>query len=76
MRTLVDDEGENMAVRSFLLLYGGVTGSITIKQMKDHLELSGFDGLWPSWVDDPHVTDLTKAGAQLWIRHLFSLEAK
>lgn len=70
-RKIVDDEGENLAVRMFLVLYGGQTG-ITTQQMRLHLEMAGFKGAWPLWATaDGH---LTKAGAQLWIRHLFSLE--
>jgi hypothetical protein len=37
--------------------------------------MSGFKS-WPAWVDtEPEGAHLTKAGAQLWIRHLFALEA-
>jgi hypothetical protein len=67
-----DAEGENRAVRSFLLLYGqrGTVGG-----MKRHMGMSGFKS-WPAWVDtEPEGAHLTKAGAQLWIRHLFALEA-
>ena len=67
---LVDDEGENQAVRMFLALYGSQAG-ITTKQMRQHLEMAGFDGAWPEWADKER--HLTKAGAQLWIRHLFAL---
>jgi hypothetical protein len=71
MRDLIDDEGENQAVRMFLLLYGGNNGCTT-GLMRYHLKASGFNGLWPEWANkDMH---LTKAGAQLWLRHLFNLE--
>jgi hypothetical protein len=68
-----DAEGENMAVRCFLMLYG--QRSVTVGQMKKNMAMSGFK-FWPAWVDsEPEGAHLTKAGAQLWIRHLFSLEA-
>ena len=68
-----DAEGENKAVRSFLMLYG--QPGLTVGQMKKHMTMSGFKA-WPAWVDtEPHGAHLTKAGAQLWIRHLFALEA-
>jgi hypothetical protein len=69
---MVDDEGENQAVRMFLALYGGQYG-ITAEQMRKHLKMAGFDGAWPDWASN-HNGHLTKAGAQLWIRHLFALE--
>jgi hypothetical protein len=73
-RDLLDDDGENRAVRSFLMLYGGANPKIG--QMRDHLAMSGFDGCWPDWVLQAFPSDhLTKGGAQSWIRHLFSLEA-
>jgi hypothetical protein len=68
-----DAEGENMAVRSFLMFYGQCGG--TVGEMKRHMGMGGFKS-WPAWVDtDPEGAHLTKAGAQLWIRHLFALEA-
>jgi hypothetical protein len=71
-RKLLDDEGENRAVRSFLMVYG--SPGITVGGMKRHMERCGAP-YWPSWVEqqDPAM-HLTKAGAQLWLRHLFSLE--
>ena len=73
---LLDDDGENKAVRWFLAAYGGGC-SKTIGAMKAHLEMSGFDGCWPDWCNTEHPSaHLTKGGAQLWIRHLFSLEAQ
>ena len=72
MKNLIDEEGENRAVRMFLALYGGHSG-VTKEQMRKHLQMSGFDGAWPEWVTT-HDGHLTKGGAQLWIRHLFSLE--
>ena len=69
---LVDDEGENQAVRMFLALYG-VACCATTEKMRKHLKMAGFDGAWPEWANS-HNGHLTKAGAQLWIRHLFNLE--
>ena len=69
---MVDDEGENQAVRMFLALYGGACG-VTVEQMRKHLKMAGFDGAWPEWANSNNG-HLTKAGAQLWIRHLFALE--
>ena len=69
---VVDDEGENQAVRMFLALYGGSCG-VTAEQMRKHLKMAGFDGAWPEWANN-HNGHLTKAGAQLWIRHMFNLE--
>lgn len=69
---LVDDEGENQAVRMFLALYGGACG-VTAEQMRKHLKMAGFDGAWPEWANN-HNGHLTKAGAQLWVRYLFNLE--
>jgi hypothetical protein len=69
----LDAEGENKAVRSFLMLYG--QPGLTVGQMKNHLSTCGFTS-WPGWVENgPAGAHLTKAGAQLWLRHLFSLEA-
>jgi hypothetical protein len=70
-RALVDEDGENRAVRTFLQLYGGTT-SVTTDQMRQHLALSGFEDCWPDWtVQDMH---LTKGGAQDWLSYLFALE--
>ena len=48
---------------------------VTIGKMRKHLEMAGFANAWPLWANnnDGH---LTKAGAQLWLRHLFNLETK
>lgn len=68
---LLDDDGENLAVRAFLSLYG-CTNVPSTDQMRRHLVASGFDECWPDWAaEDQH---LTKGGAQAWIRHLFALE--
>lgn len=71
---LLDDDGENKAVRWFLACYGG-GGNKTIGTMKLHLEMSGFEGCWPEWCNTEHPSQhLTKGGAQLWLRYLFDLE--
>jgi hypothetical protein len=73
MKNLVDPEdGENRAVRTFLMYYGASCG-ITTNKMRRFLSMAGFKGAWPEWANkDMH---LTKSGAQNWIRHLFALEA-
>lgn len=71
---LVDGDGENRAVRTFLMQYS-CDRAITIGQMRDHMELSGWEGMWPEFVTLAHAdTYLTKMGAQSWIRHLIGLE--
>jgi hypothetical protein len=76
-RYLMDEEGENIALRSFLRLYGGYSDAIAISTMREHMELSGWDGCWPDWVSTAKKGEtLTKAGAQLWIRHLIALEKR
>lgn len=69
---LLDDEGENRALRCFLMQYG--VAGLTVGAMKTHLRRCGFP-LWPAWAESQEGQHLTKAGAQLWIRHLLSLEA-
>lgn len=72
-KTLVDDDGENKAVRAFLALYGGQHG-ITVSSMRLHMRMCGWED-HPQWVKDaPSGMHLTKGAAQAWIRHLFSLE--
>ena len=74
MKPLMKDN-ENMAVRCFLMLYGGNCG-VTIEKMRNHMVSSGYP-LWPAWVDTVEDTShLTKFDAQMWIRYLFSLEEK
>lgn len=74
MRDLIDSDGENRAVRSFLALYGTTTG-ISVEYMRTHMRLSGFDKHWPAWVEQKGDGEhLTKGGAQDWLRHLFALE--
>lgn len=71
---LADEDGENMAVRAFLLLYGGQAQGMTVKDMRDHMRRSGFPH-WPAWVDAQPDSHLTKGGAQEWICHLLALAA-
>lgn len=73
MRQLIVD-GENQAIRCFLMLYGGNSG-LTVGQMKNHMASSGYP-LWPDWVADIDfpTKHLTKGAAQDWLRHLFDLE--
>jgi hypothetical protein len=55
------------------MIYG--QPGLTVGQMKKHMAMSGFKS-WPTWVETEHDgAHLTKAGAQLWIRHLFALES-
>lgn len=73
MRDLVDEDGENRAVRTFLqLVYGGTTSSVTTDRMREHLECSGWEEHTPEWAKKNQT--LTKAGVQLWLRFLFGLE--
>ena len=72
MIELMDEDGENLAVRYFLMLYGN--SSVTVADMKEHLDATGYP-LWPTWVEGPGAQGhLTKGGAQDWLRFLFSLE--
>lgn len=70
---LLDTDGENRAVRSFLMQYG--LQGLTVLRMRNHMELSGCHGCWPEWVNDPaNDGHLTKGGAGDWLRYLFALE--
>lgn len=68
--SILDEEGENQAVRCFLRFYG--QPGLTVEQMRKNMQLSGYP-FWPKWVDTT-LGHLTKAGAQLWLRYLFALE--
>ena len=70
---LLDTDGENRALRCFLSLYS--LNIVTVGTMARHMECLGWDN-HPGWVDAADSEHLTKAGAQLWIRYLLSLEAK
>lgn len=75
-RELLDEDGENRAVRTFLMLYGGAE-NVTVGAMRNHMNRSGWRDMVPSSAILAHPdTHLTKAGAQIWIRHLVSLEPK
>jgi hypothetical protein len=70
---LMDHDGENKAIRSFLRYYQNP--EITIVEMRENMDAAGWDGCWPEWVTTAQPgTSLTKASAQAWIRHLISLE--
>lgn len=64
-------DGENRAVRAFLMQYG--LAGLTVEGMKLHMQRCGFP-FWPEWVPEQLSLYLTKAGAQNWLRHLFALE--
>lgn len=75
---LVEEDGENMAVRSFLMLYSG-GASITVGEMRSLMDSCG----WPleycpdfARLGENAHEYLSKAGAQAWLRHLFSFESK
>lgn len=71
---LMRRDGENMAVRCFLMVYG-TSASYTVGQMRKQMDGMGWDGCWPDWVNTEHPdAHLTKAGAQDWLRHLFTME--
>ncbi|MGE8376284.1 MAG: hypothetical protein ACN6N5_13200 [Diaphorobacter nitroreducens] len=70
-RELLDEDGENQAVRTFLMLYG--TG-LTVARMREHMASAGWPQA-PEWATKPEAQGhLTKGGAQDWLRHLFALE--
>ena len=73
---LVDPgDGENRAVRSFLMAYS-CDRALNIDAMRKHMARSGWGGCWPNWVSVAHASNhLTKGGAQSWIRYLFALES-
>lgn len=73
VRDLLDTDGENRAVRSFLMAYS-CERSVSAGVMRNHMRRSGWNGFWPDWVAIHPGLHLTKAGAQLWIRHLFAME--
>lgn len=72
---LLDTDGENKAVRYFLLHWQ--TPQITIGAMCQSLELSGFGAeFWPDFADPLSHAHLNKSAAQAWLRHLFDIELK
>lgn len=77
-RELVDDEGENQALRCFLMQYS-CDRSMTLAAMAKFMLRSGWGSeYWPQFARNPELQGmpLTKAGAQLWIRHLIELERR
>lgn len=71
----MDTDGENLALRIFLLHYQNP--GVTIAAMRNALRRTGFDGCWPDFVENAvEFATLTKGGAQVWIRYLISLEPK
>lgn len=69
---LLDEDGENQAVRTFLMAYG--EPGLTVARMRRHMELAGWPQA-PEWTTKPEAQGhLTKGGAQDWLRHLFALE--
>lgn len=75
MRDLLDAEGENQAVRTFLMQYS-CDRSITVGAMRSHMTRSGWgEEAIPQFARNTYSAEhLTKSGAQIWIRHLFDLE--
>lgn len=71
---ILDADGQNLAVRSFLLMYS-CDRVISMAEMRNHMKMAGWGDMWPDLVSDARGDqNLTKACAQTWIRHLFSLE--
>lgn len=69
---LLADDGENRAVRGFLMLY--CEPGLTVGAMRRHLEQYE-QPHWPEWVENAHHDEhLNKAAAQAWLRYLFELE--
>lgn len=70
---LMDTDGENKAMRSFLRFY--LKPGITIGEMRENLASEGWEGYWPDSIGAADWTStLTKFEAQAWLRHLFNLE--
>lgn len=73
-RDLMDSDGENRALRTFLMQYG--LPGLTVNAMRQHMKRSGWGIEYlPDFAKFGGVEHLTKAGAQIWIRHLLSMEA-
>lgn len=70
-KDLIDTDGENRAVRAFLL--GREVGCKDYEQMRRHMTNSGFDNCWPSEFASLGG-HMSKAAQQMWLRHLFALE--
>lgn len=73
MKKLIEDDGENRAVRGFLL---GLECNIkSSEEMKTHMKRYGTP-YWPEYFNTVKVADLTKFDKQEWLRYLFYLENK
>ena len=72
-KALVDPiDGENQAVRIFLMFYGNP--GLTIGGMASSLRRAGWEHTTPDWAVNLAPQHLTKGAAQAWLRHLFKLE--
>lgn len=72
-KALVDPiDGENQAVRIFLMFYGNP--GLTIGGMASNLHSAGFGHTVPDWALNAGSKHFTKGAAQAWLRHLFKLE--
>lgn len=72
---IIDTDGENKAIRSFLRYY--LKPGISIGEMRDNMAMAGWDGCWPeSLAAADWNSTLTKFETQTWLRHLFGLDAK
>ena len=72
---LLDTDGENKAIRSFLRFC--LKPGVTIGEMRGNMESAGWEGCWPDSIGaaDWNST-LTKFELQAWLRYLFGLEAQ
>lgn len=70
-KDLIDTDGENRAVRAFLL--GREVGCKDYEQMRRHMTNSGFNNCWPSEFAGLGG-HMSKGDQQMWLRHLFALE--
>jgi hypothetical protein len=78
MRDLLAEDGENRALRTFLMQYS-CDRSVSVATMAQHMSRSGWSAeYWPHFARqvDNAGKHLTKAGAQLWIRHLLNMERR
>lgn len=72
MSDLIDTDGENRAVRGFLL--GREAGIRAFAAMRQHMTHYGTP-YWPATFTEKQG-HITKAEQQEWLRHLFALEAQ
>lgn len=71
MKELIEDDGENRAVRGFLL--GPECGIKSSEEMKGHMKRYGTP-YWPEYFNTVKAAHLTKFDKQEWLRYLFNLE--